>query len=101
MSTTILHWHDIRSARQMSLISGSSRQLLGVMSSQSGDAPGCRSWVPTGRLNWTWGLRIVGGLLVWRVVSWQAGGNGELFDMEALTAAHRTPALGSVVRVVI
>jgi rare lipoprotein A len=59
------------------------------------------SWVPKGEIQLDVGLKDRG------VASWYGGqfhgkqaANGELFDMEALTAAHRTLPLGSVVRVV-
>src|SRR5215510_15377879 len=59
------------------------------------------SWVPKGEIQLDIGLKDRG------VASWygeqfhgKKAANGELFDMEALTAAHRTLPLGSVVRVV-
>jgi rare lipoprotein A len=59
------------------------------------------SWVPKGAPQLDVGIEDRG------VASWYGGSfhgkqaaNGELFDMEALTAAHRTFPLGSVVRVV-
>jgi len=59
------------------------------------------SWVPKGAPQLDVGIEDRG------VASWYGGSfhgkqaaNGELFDMEALTAAHRTLPLGSVVRVV-
>jgi len=58
------------------------------------------SWVPKGASQLDVGIEDRG------VASWYGGSfhgkqaaNGELFDMEALTAAHRTLPLGSVVRV--
>jgi rare lipoprotein A len=59
------------------------------------------SWVPKGASQLDVGIEDRG------VASWygqsfhgKQAANGELFDMEALTAAHRTLPLGSVVRVV-
>lgn len=59
------------------------------------------SWVPKGEVQLDVGLKDRG------VASWygeqfhgKQAANGELFDMEALTAAHRTFPLGSIVRVV-
>src|SRR5262245_23822733 len=61
---------------------------------------GC-SWVPKGASQLDVGIEDRG------VASWygksfhgKQTANGELFDMEALTAAHRTLPLGTVVRVV-
>lgn len=62
---------------------------------------GACSWVPKGDMELDVGIKDRG------VASWygeqfhgRQAANGELFDMEALTAAHRTIPLGSVVRVV-
>lgn len=62
---------------------------------------GACSWVPKGDVQFDVGIKDRG------VASWYGGqfhgkkaANGELFDMEALTAAHRTMPLGSVVRVI-
>lgn len=59
------------------------------------------SWVPKGEAQLDVGLKDRG------FASWygeqfhgKQAANGELFDMEALTAAHRTLPLGSMVRVV-
>jgi rare lipoprotein A len=59
------------------------------------------SWVPKGTSQLDVGIEDRG------VASWygesfhgKQAANGELFDMEAMTAAHRTLPLGSVVRVV-
>ena len=59
------------------------------------------SWVPKGETQLDVGLKDRG------VASWygeqfhgKQAANGELFDMEALTAAHRTLPLGSMIRVV-
>jgi rare lipoprotein A len=59
------------------------------------------SWIPKGASQLDVGIEDRG------VASWygesfhgKQAANGELFDMEALTAAHRTFPLGSVVRVV-
>lgn len=61
---------------------------------------GACSWVPKGDVQLDVGIKDRG------VASWygaqfhgRKAANGELFDMEALTAAHRTMPLGSVVRV--
>jgi len=85
----------------MSPISGNSRQLLGVMTLSLVMLLGACSWVPTGTSQLDVGIEDRG------VASWygesfhgKQAANGELFDMEALTAAHRTLPLGSVVRVV-
>lgn len=62
---------------------------------------GACSWVPKGDAQLDVGIKDRG------AASWygeqfhgRQSANGELFDMEALTAAHRTIPLGSVVRVV-
>jgi rare lipoprotein A len=62
---------------------------------------GACSWIPKGQAEFDVGMRDRG------VASWygeqfhgRQAANGELFDMEALTAAHRTMPLGSTVRVV-
>jgi rare lipoprotein A len=62
---------------------------------------GACSWIPKGDAQFDAGIKDRG------VASWygeqfhgRQGANGEVFDMEALTAAHRTMPLGSVVRVV-
>ncbi len=59
------------------------------------------SWIPKGEPAFDAGMKDRG------VASWygeqfhgKQAANGELFDMDALTAAHRTIPLGSVVRVV-
>ena len=61
---------------------------------------GACSWIPKGQAEFDVGIRDRG------VASWygeqfhgRQAANGELFDMEALTAAHRTMPLGSIVRV--
>jgi rare lipoprotein A len=61
---------------------------------------GACSWVPKGDMQLDVGIKDRG------VASWygeqfhgRQAANGEIFDMEALTAAHRTMPLGSVVRV--
>src|SRR5207344_2696796 len=78
-----------------------SRQLLCAMSLGLGMLLGACSWVPKGMSQLDVGIEDRG------VASWygesfhgKQAANGELFDMEALTAAHRTLPLGSVVRVV-
>lgn len=62
---------------------------------------GACSWVPKGDAQFDVGIKDRG------VASWygeqfhgRQSANGEIFDMEALTAAHRTMPLGSIVRVV-
>jgi rare lipoprotein A len=62
---------------------------------------GACSWVPKGDVQFDVGIKDRG------VASWygaqfhgRKAANGELFDMDALTAAHRTMPLGSVVRVI-
>ncbi|MDH4153581.1 MAG: septal ring lytic transglycosylase RlpA family protein [Nitrospira sp.] len=62
---------------------------------------GACSWVPKGEVRLDVGIKDRG------VASWygeqfhgRQAANGEIFDMEGLTAAHRTIPLGSVVRVV-
>ena len=80
---------------------GSSRQLLWVLSLSLGMLLSACSWVPKGASQLDVGIEDRG------VASWygesfhgKQAANGELFDMEALTAAHRTLPLGSMVRVV-
>jgi rare lipoprotein A len=80
---------------------GNSRQLLWAMSLSLGMLLSACSWVPKGASHLDVGIEDRG------VASWygesfhgKQAANGELFDMEALTAAHRTLPLGSVVRVV-
>jgi rare lipoprotein A len=62
---------------------------------------GACSWIPKGESNLDVGIKERG------VASWygaqfhgKLAANGEVFNMEALTAAHRTLPLGSMVRVV-
>jgi rare lipoprotein A len=62
---------------------------------------GACSWLPKGDAEYDVGIKDRG------VASWygeqfhgKQAANGEIFDMEALTAAHRTMPLGSIVRVV-
>ena len=62
---------------------------------------GACSWIPKGQAEFDVGIKDRG------FASWygeqflgRQAANGELFDMEALTAAHRTMPLGSIVRVV-
>ena len=80
---------------------GSSRQLFWTMGLSLGMLLSACSWVPKGTSQLDVGIEDRG------VASWygesfhgKQAANGELFDMEALTAAHRTLPLGSVVRVV-
>jgi rare lipoprotein A len=79
----------------------SSRQSFWAMSLSLGMFLSACSWVPKGISQLDVGIEERG------VASWygesfhgKQAANGELFDMEALTAAHRTLPLGSVVRVV-
>ena len=81
-------------------IHGSSRQLFWAMGLSLGMFLSACSWVPKGVSQLDVGIEERG------VASWygesfhgKQAANGELFDMEALTAAHRTLPLGSVVRV--
>src|SRR4029077_1225081 len=78
----------------------SRRQLVWAMVFSLGMLLTACSWVPKGAPQLDVGIEDRG------VASWYGGSfhskqmaNGELFDMEALTAAHRTLPLGSVVRV--
>src|SRR5512141_1614649 len=80
---------------------GSSQQLLWAVCLSLGMLVSACSWVPKGTSQLDVGIEDRG------VASWygksfhgKQAANGELFDMEALTAAHRTLPLGSVVRVV-
>jgi len=80
---------------------GRSRQLLRAMGLTLGMLLAACSWVPKGMSQLDVGIEDRG------IASWygesfhgRQAANGELFDMEALTAAHRTLPLGSVVRVV-
>src|SRR6185436_2177759 len=80
---------------------GSSRQLVGSLVLSLGILLSACSWVPKGAPQLDVGIEDRG------VASWYGGSfhgkqaaNGELFDMEGLTAAHRTLPLGSVIRVV-
>ena len=77
-----------------------SRQLLWTMSLSLGMLLSACSWVPKGASQLDVGIEDRG------VASWygesfhgKQAANGKLFDMKALTAAHRTLPLGSVVRV--
>jgi rare lipoprotein A len=80
---------------------GNSRQMLWAMGLSLGMLLSACSWVPKGTSQLDVGIEDRG------VASWygesfhgKQAANGELFDMEALTAAHRTLPLGSMVRVV-
>ena len=62
---------------------------------------GACSWIPKGTAEFDVGIKDRG------VASWygeqfhgRPAANGEIFNMEAMTAAHRTMPLGSIVRVV-
>lgn len=75
-----------------------SRQILAVVVCAS---LGACSWIPKGESGMDVGIRDRG------IASWygeqfhgRLAANGEVFDMSALTAAHRTLPLGSMVRVV-
>jgi len=77
---------------------GSSRQIFAVVLCASLSA--C-SWIPKGEIGLDVGIKDRG------IASWygeqfhgKVAANGEIFDMAALTAAHRTLPLGSMVRVV-
>ena len=77
-----------------------SRQLLWTMGLGLGMLVSACSWVPKGTSQLDVGIEERG------VASWygksfhgRQAANGELFDMDALTAAHRTLPLGSIVRV--
>lgn len=78
-----------------------SRQAFWAMGLSLGMLLSACSWVPKGASQLDVGIEDRG------VASWygesfhgKQAANGELFDMEALTAAHRTLPLGSMVRVV-
>lgn len=82
-------------------IPGNNRRLFWAISLSLGMLLSACSWVPKGASQLDVGIEDRG------VASWygksfhgKQAANGELFDMEALTAAHRTLPLGSVVRVV-
>ena len=77
------------------------RQSLLWTATLTGMLFGACSWVPKGDAQFDVGIKDRG------VASWygeqfhgKQAANGEIFNMEALTAAHRTMPLGSVVRVV-
>ena len=77
---------------------GSSTHVLAIVLCASLSA--C-SWIPKGESDLDVGIRDRG------IASWygeqfhgKVAANGEIFDMSALTAAHRTLPLGSMVRVV-
>lgn len=66
----------------------------------AGILSGACSWIPKGEAQFDVGIKDRG------VASWygeqfhgRQAANGEIFDMDALTAAHRTMPLGSIVRV--
>ena len=78
-----------------------SSQLSGVLLAALCLSFGACSWVPKGEAGLDVGIKDRG------IASWygeqfhgKQAANGELFDMQALTAAHRTLPLGSMVRVV-
>ena len=77
------------------------RILLWSMVLSMGMMTGACSWIPKGESVFDAGMKDRG------VASWygeqfhgRQAANGELFDMNSLTAAHRTIPLGSMVRVV-
>lgn len=79
----------------------SSRSMMLPLALSAGVLLSACSWVPKGDAQFDVGIKDRG------VASWygeqfhgKQAANGEVFDMEALTAAHRTMPLGSVVRVV-
>jgi peptidoglycan lytic transglycosylase len=79
----------------------SSRSLLFLLVASAGALLGACSWIPKGEAQFDVGMKDRG------VASWygeqfhgKQAANGEIFDMEGLTAAHRTMPLGSMVRVV-
>ena len=78
-----------------------SSQVLFCTLTVAGMLLGACSWIPKGDAEFDVGIKDRG------VASWygeqfhgRQAANGELFDMDALTAAHRTIPLGSIVRVV-
>lgn len=78
-----------------------STRLSGVLLASLCLSFGACSWVPKGEAGLDVGIKERG------MASWygeqfhgKQAANGELFDMQALTAAHRTLPLGSMVRVV-
>src|SRR5690348_732700 len=80
--------------------SRSNQMLLSTLTA-AGMLLGACSWIPKGDAEFDVGIKDRG------VASWygeqfhgKQAANGEIFDMEALTAAHRTIPLGSIVRVV-
>lgn len=91
-------------SKRHSMISRSSQnsqRLLWAVGLSLGMLVSACSWVPKGASQLDVGIEDRG------VASWygesfhgKQAANGELFDMEAMTAAHRTLPLGSVVRVV-
>lgn len=84
-----------------SQISKTGRMLLWSIVLLMGMMTGACSWIPKGEPAFDAGMKDRG------VASWygeqfhgRQAANGELFDMNSLTAAHRTIPLGSMVRVV-
>jgi rare lipoprotein A len=81
--------------------SQSTHSLLLSIALSTGMLFGACAWVPKGDAQFDVGIKDRG------VASWygeqfhgKQAANGEIFNMEALTAAHRTIPLGSIVRVV-
>lgn len=85
----------------MSRTRGQTRQVLWAMSLSLGMLLGACSWIPKGVSQLDVGIEDRG-LASWYGAAFHGRrtADGKLFDMEALTAAHRTLPLGSVVRVV-
>ena len=78
-----------------------SNQTLFYTLTLAGMLLGACSWIPKGEAQFDVGIKERG------VASWygeqfhgRQAANGEIFDMDALTAAHRTMPLGSIIRVV-
>lgn len=92
---------DIGSARHTSQNRRTTRPVLWVMSLSLGMLLGACSWIPKGMSQLDIGIEDRG-LASWYGAAFHGkqAANGKRFDMEALTAAHRTLPLGSVVRVV-
>jgi rare lipoprotein A len=85
----------------MSRTLGNTRQVLWATSLSLGMLLGACSWIPKGVSQLDVGIEDRG-LASWYGAAFHGkrAADGKLFDMEALTAAHRTLPLGSVVRVV-
>jgi len=92
---------DVGPARQINRYRGITRPVWWVMSLSLGMLLGACSWIPKGVSQLDIGIEDRG-LASWYGAAFHGkqAANGKRFDMEALTAAHRTLPLGSVVRVV-